>query len=90
MNNVNRGFVLNTVAALLYNGLAGLLVLSDPGRAYTYIVGLLFIAGIHLIALFLLALRQIRRFRPVGFMGYSILAVLLIHVIFWLLFINIP
>lgn len=90
MNNVNRGFVLNTVAALLYNGAAGFLVLSNPSQAYVYTVSLLFFAGIHLIVLFLFALRKIRKFRSSGFIGYSILAVLLIHIIFWLLFINIP
>ena len=82
--------MLNTVAAIVYTGLAGLLVYFNSQNAYYYTLALVSITGIHLIFLFLSALNKIRKFLPVGFTGFSIIAVLLIHIIFWLLFINIP
>ena len=90
MQEDNRSFLLNTVAALGYTSLAGLLVYFNPQNAYSYTLSLVFITGLHLVFLFLSALKKIRKLLPVGFTGFSILAVLLIHVIFWLLFINIP
>ena len=90
MRNGNREFLLNTAGALLYHGLAALLLHLNPVLAYLYFSVLFLIAGLHLMLLFIFALWQIRKFRSVGFTGYSILSVLLIHVIFWLLFINIP
>ena len=90
MQNVNRGFVLNTVAAILYTGLAGLVVYLNSPNAYYYTLALVTITGFHLVYLFLSAFQKIRKFLPVGFTGFSIIAVLLIHIIFWLLFINIP
>ena len=90
MQGMNRNFILNTIAALIYNGLAGLLVMSKPLQAYYYTAGLFLVTGVHLILLFFSAFKKIRKLLPVGFTGFSILAVLLIHVIFWLLFINIP
>ena len=90
MQSINRGFIYNTVAAILYTGLAGLLVYINPQNAYFYTVGLVTVTGLHLVFLFLSALQKIRKFLPVGFTGFSIIAVLLVHIIFWLLFINIP
>lgn len=90
MQEVNRGFVFNTVAAILYTALAGLLVYLDAQNAYYFTVGLVSITGFHLVFLFLSALQKIRKLLPVGFTGFSIIAVLLVHIIFWLLFINIP
>lgn len=87
---MNRSFILHTAAALFYNGLAGGLVLADGRNSYYYTLALFLTAGFHLISLFLLVLIKIRKLQPVGFIGFSILAVLLIHVIFWLLFINLP
>ena len=90
MQNINRSFILNTVAAIVYTGLAGLLVYVNSPNAYFYTLGLVTITGLHLIFLFLTAFQKIRKFLPVGYTGFSIIAVLLIHIIFWLLFINIP
>ena len=90
MQDINRSFIFNTVAAILYTGLAGLLVFIDPQNAYSFILSLVFITGLHLVTLFLSAFKKIQNLLPVGFTGYSIIAVLLVHIIFWLLFINIP
>lgn len=85
---MNRGFILNTVAAILYNGLTGILIQFQNLKMYYY--ALFLVTGLHLIFLFLSTLAKIRKFEMVGFTGYSILSVLLVHVIFWLMFINIP
>ena len=90
MQNVNRSFFFNTVAAIFYTALAGLLVYVNSPNAYYYTLALVAITGFHLVFLFLSAFQKIRKFLPVGFTGFSILAVLLVHIIFWLLFINIP
>ncbi len=90
MQGIHRNFWFNTVAAVFYTMLAGLAVLINQQNAYYYTVALILITGSHLIFLFLSAFLKIRKLRPVGFIGFSILVVLLVHIIFWLLFINIP
>jgi hypothetical protein len=90
MQDLDRSFLLNTVAAILYTALAGLLVYFKPENAYYCTLGLVSVTGFHLAFLFISALKKIRKLLPVGFTGFSIIAVLLVHIIFWLLFINIP
>lgn len=90
MEPVHRNFVMHTLAAIAYHSGVALLVYTNPQQGYYFTLALFLITGFHLILLFLSAFYKVRKLLPVGFTGFSIIAVLLVHIIFWLLFINIP
>ncbi|KAA9340624.1 hypothetical protein [Adhaeribacter soli] len=89
MRITDRHFFFHNLAAILYNAAAGLLIYNHKQDVYLYTSMVALVAGSHLIFLIFTALLRIMKIKSIGNMGYTILAVLMINVIFWLLLLSI-
>ena len=85
MRITDRPFFYHNLAAIIYNAAAGLLIYQNKQDVYFYTSLVALVAGSHLIFLLFTALLRILKIKSTGNTGYTILAVLMINVIFWLL-----
>ena len=79
-------FIINTLAAILYNCLFTALIFKNPENEQVYGIILFLIAGLHLVILLGASMFRMLKFRKVGTVGFTILSVLMVNIIFWLLF----
>jgi hypothetical protein len=85
LNITDRNFILNNVVALFYNAVSGFLIFNNKQQLYLYSAILALTAGLHLIFLITSALTKMLKFKIIGNVGYTIISVLMVNIIFWLL-----
>ena len=85
MNITDRNFIINTLAAILYDAVIGLLIFSNKQNVYNYTAIAALLASLHLVFLIISALIKMLKFKVIGNVGYTILSVLMVNIIFWLL-----